>query len=61
MDVPCPNCDEALDPIDQAGEMGSGVRRFRCLWCELYFERDASGLVVEVEGREGQAARRPSA
>jgi len=48
MDVPCPECDEPLELLD-GDEMGSAPRGYRCLDCELIFERDASGLLVEVD------------
>jgi hypothetical protein len=48
IDVPCPECDEPLELLD-GYEMGSQVRRYPCLWWELYFGRHASGLLTEVE------------
>ena len=45
---PCPECSEPLDLIE-GYEMGGAPGRYRCRWCLLTFERDASGLMVEVD------------
>ncbi len=49
MDRPCPSCDEPLAPL-VGDEMGSAPPvRYRCVGCELTYERDTSGPFAEVE------------
>ena len=48
MDVPCPECGEPLELLD-GDEMGSAPRRYVCESCCISYERDASGLLVEVD------------
>ncbi len=59
MDQTCPECDRPLEPLDDA-EMFSGTRRFRCLECEIVYERDVSGLLTETypPSRARRARRR---
>lgn len=48
MNIPCPECDQPLDRIG-GDEMGSAPQRFRCVECQLAYERDPTGLLAEVE------------
>jgi hypothetical protein len=43
-------CESRGEPLEllQGDEMGSANRRYRCQWCGITYERDASGLVVEI-------------
>lgn len=48
----CPECGQDLEELDAgAGEMGSTPRRFLCHECQLVYERDAAGTLLEVEDR----------
>jgi transposase len=49
MPTRCPDCGEVLEELDPFGEMASRPKRFRCGHCQLAFERDAGGSLVELE------------
>jgi hypothetical protein len=48
MDVPCPECDCLIPQVD-GWEMGSARRRYRCTECEMEWEQDPSGPLVEFD------------
>lgn len=45
----CPECGGDLIDLEPESEMGSVPSRYDCPECELRFERDASGLLTEVD------------
>ena len=48
MDVRCPERNGVLELLT-GDEMGSAPRRYVCESCCIWYERDASGLLVEVD------------
>jgi hypothetical protein len=49
MPTKCPECGEILTELDVLGDMGSRPRVYACSECQLRFERDAGGTLVEVD------------
>jgi uncharacterized protein YbaR (Trm112 family) len=47
--VACPDCATDLDELEPEREMGSAPVRFWCPFCEVVFERDASGMLYEID------------
>jgi rubredoxin len=48
MPTRCPECGDLLEELDSFGEMGSRPKRYLCHACQLGFERDAGGTLVEL-------------
>jgi hypothetical protein len=48
VDVACPECDRLIPQVD-GWEMSSQPRCYRCTECEMKWEQDPSGLLVEVD------------
>ena len=47
----CPDCSSDLDELQPDREMGSVPARYWCPYCEVVFERDASGMLYEIPER----------